>query len=155
MNCLTTDGPCSSRETPTTTRPFSPYFFCSSMKPGISALQGGHHVAQKSRMTTLPSKSDDFTSLPSGSFNSQTGAFEELRASGADERKKGRRLVSAKAKSAPANRTAMPKLDNFRIVIFIEHLRFRGIRGAVVCLRDPIDDLTCEAEYRTLRGGCR
>src|SRR6476660_1721850 len=105
MNCLTTDDPCSSTETPTTTSPFSPYFFCRSMKPGISALQGGHHVAQKSRMTTLPSKSDDFTSWPLGSFNSQTGAFEDPRVPVAEGRKKGRRLVIAKAKNALPGRS--------------------------------------------------
>src|ERR1044072_4079468 len=47
------------------------YFSCSSMNPGISALQGPHHVAQKfSRMTLPESLNDDSaTSLPCRSFN--------------------------------------------------------------------------------------
>src|SRR6185295_16823682 len=74
MKGFTTDGPSSSRETPMTTRPSLPYCFCSSMKPGISSRQGGHHVAQKSRTTTLPLKSDSLTALPSTSLSSQAGA---------------------------------------------------------------------------------
>src|SRR5262245_1284823 len=34
------------------------------MKPGISILQGPHHVAQKSSRITLPLKSASLTSLP-------------------------------------------------------------------------------------------
>ncbi len=49
--------------------PRPPYFFCRSMKPGISALQGTHHVAQKSRMITLPLNSDSETFLLSTSLN--------------------------------------------------------------------------------------
>src|SRR6478736_1132612 len=45
------------------------YFSCSSTKPGISALQGPHHVAQKLSNTTLPLNDDNSTSLPSRFFN--------------------------------------------------------------------------------------
>src|SRR5689334_18587010 len=43
------------------------YFSCSSMKPGISALHGPHHVAQKFSSTTLFGSFNDasVTSLPS------------------------------------------------------------------------------------------
>src|SRR5437899_10886 len=59
---------------PTTARPLSAYPFCSSTKCGISTRQGTHHVAQKSRITTLPLKSDSLTCFPSKSFSSQPGA---------------------------------------------------------------------------------
>src|SRR5260221_9750881 len=64
MKGLTTDGPCSSRETPTMVKPLSAYFFWIAINPGISARQGGHQVAQKSRMITFPLKSESFTSFP-------------------------------------------------------------------------------------------
>src|SRR5690606_39767654 len=56
----------SSTDTPTTCRPCSPYCSCSSTKPGISALQGGHHVAQKSSRMTFPLKSASLTERPWG-----------------------------------------------------------------------------------------
>src|SRR5467141_3637843 len=74
MKGLTTEGPCLSSETPITDKPLSAYFFCSATNPGISARQGGHHVAQKSKMITLPWKSESFTGFPSTSLNCQSGA---------------------------------------------------------------------------------
>src|SRR5260221_180627 len=74
MKGLTTDGPCSSTETPITVKPFSAYFFWIATNPGISLRQGGHQVAQKSKMTTLPLKSESFTGFPSTSLNCQSGA---------------------------------------------------------------------------------
>src|ERR1700739_2864179 len=74
VNCFTTDAPPSSTDAPTTTNPCGPYLFCSATKPGISARQGPHHVAQKSRMTTLALKSEEWTVLPSRSLSSQFGA---------------------------------------------------------------------------------
>src|SRR5215218_5712179 len=55
----------------------SRYFSCSSTKPGISALQGPHHVAQKFNSTTLPLYDASETSLPSRSFSlkSQLAGF--------------------------------------------------------------------------------
>src|SRR5688500_4150890 len=38
--------------------------FCSSMRSGISTLQGPHHVAQKFTRTTLPLNESSFTSTP-------------------------------------------------------------------------------------------
>jgi hypothetical protein len=52
----------------------SAYFFWIATNPGISARQGGHQVAQKSKITTLPLKSESFTGFPSTSFNCQSGA---------------------------------------------------------------------------------
>src|SRR5258707_324512 len=74
MNDLTTEGPCWSRETPTMVTPLSAYFFWIATNPGISARQGGHQVAQKSRMITFPLKSESFTSFPSTSVSCQSGA---------------------------------------------------------------------------------
>src|SRR6476659_2530799 len=54
----------SSTETPSTTSPCEPYCCCSDTKLGISALQGPHQVAQKSRSTTLPLYADRRTGLP-------------------------------------------------------------------------------------------
>src|SRR5215210_5580539 len=53
------------------------YFSWSSTKPGISALQGPHHVAQKFNSTTLPLNDESATSLPSRSFSlkSQLAGF--------------------------------------------------------------------------------
>src|SRR5580704_1122577 len=73
-NRFTTAAPPSSTEIPTTANPFLPYLFCRAMKPGISALQGGHQVAQKSKTTTLPLKSEEWTVLPSPPWSSQPGA---------------------------------------------------------------------------------
>src|SRR5688572_32507082 len=50
------------------TSPLSRYFSCNRTNPGISALHGPHHVAQKFRSTTLPLYADSDTSLPSTSF---------------------------------------------------------------------------------------
>src|SRR6266478_4847962 len=74
MKGLTTEGPCLSSETPITDKPLPAYFFRSATNPGISARQGGHQVAQKSKITTLPLKSESFTGFPSTSFNCQSGA---------------------------------------------------------------------------------
>src|SRR6516162_7678893 len=74
MKGLTTDGPCLSRETPMTVKPLSAYFFWIATNLGISARQGGHQVAQKSKMTTLPLKSESLTGFPSTSLNCQSGA---------------------------------------------------------------------------------
>src|SRR5260221_12043872 len=74
MKDLTTDGPCSSRETPTMVKPLSAYFFWIAINPGISARQGGHQVAQKSRMIPFPLKSERLTSFPSTSVSCQSGA---------------------------------------------------------------------------------
>ena len=83
-------------------QPFSPYCFCNSTKPGISALQGGHHVAQKSRIITLPSKSDDFTGLPSTSLSSHAGAFKAagVSAAFAEEMSDGRPMADVIAEQA-------------------------------------------------------
>src|SRR6185295_8460515 len=59
----------SSTETPTTCSPALPYLFWNSTNHGISILQGPHHVAQKSRSTTLPLSDASFTSLPSTSLS--------------------------------------------------------------------------------------
>src|SRR5258708_32283799 len=74
MKGSTTEGPCLSSETPITDKPLSAYFFWSATNPGISARQGGHHVAQKSKMITLPLKSESFTGFPSTSLNCKSGA---------------------------------------------------------------------------------
>src|SRR6516225_4263800 len=74
MKGLTTEGPCLSRETPITVKPLSAYFFWIATNPGISARQGGHQVAQKSKMTTLPLKSESFTGFPSTSLKCHSGA---------------------------------------------------------------------------------
>src|SRR5258708_13599157 len=74
MKGLTTEGPCLSSETPITDKPLSAYFFWSATNPGISARQGGHQVAQTSKITTLPLKSESLTGFPSTSFNCQSGA---------------------------------------------------------------------------------
>src|SRR5258708_5355393 len=74
MKGLTTDGPCSSRETPTMVKPLSAYFFLIAINPGISARQAGHQQAQKSRMITFPLKSATFTSFPSSWVSCQSGA---------------------------------------------------------------------------------
>src|SRR4029077_4857774 len=74
MKGLTTEGPCLSSETPITDKPLSANFFWRATNPGISARQGGHQVAQKSKITTLPLKSESFTGFPSTSFNCQSGA---------------------------------------------------------------------------------
>src|SRR5258708_5315631 len=74
MKGLTTEGPCLSSETPITDKPLSAYFFWSATKPGISARHGGHHVAQKSNMTTFPLKSESFTGFPSTPLKCQSGA---------------------------------------------------------------------------------
>src|SRR5271168_3014523 len=44
------------------------------MRWGISARQGGHHVAQKSTTTTFPAKSWSLTALPLTSVNVHPGA---------------------------------------------------------------------------------
>src|SRR6266446_8604320 len=74
MKGLTTEGPCLSSETPITDKLLSAYFFWSATNPGISARQGGHQVAHKSKMITLPLKSEIFTGFPSTSLNCQSGA---------------------------------------------------------------------------------
>src|SRR5258708_2723501 len=50
------------------------------MKPGISMRHGPHHVAQKSRITTFPAKSEDFTGLPSTLLSSHVGLGLEVAA---------------------------------------------------------------------------
>ena len=45
------------------------------MKSGISARQGGHHVAQKFKTTIFPSYLDDETLFPSNPTSSHVGAF--------------------------------------------------------------------------------
>jgi hypothetical protein len=62
------------QRTPITARPLAPYCFCNSTKCGISMRQGMHHVAQKSRTTTLPRKSEKLTFLPFKSVSFQPGA---------------------------------------------------------------------------------
>src|SRR4029077_2446517 len=99
-----------SSETPITTSPCSPYCFCSAMKPGISTLHGAHQVAQKSRITTLPRKSEDFTSFPSKSFSFKAGAGLEAIELSEIERNNGRRLLIPQARNAKANRAAKPRL---------------------------------------------
>ena len=54
INNLTTGQPSSSMEMPITVKLVSRYFCESSLIHGMDALQGTHHVAQKSRSTTLP-----------------------------------------------------------------------------------------------------
>src|SRR5882724_4217355 len=73
VNDFTVTSPPTSTDAPTTTNPCGAYFFCSATKPGISVRQGPHHVAQKSRTTTLPLKSEERTVLPSRSLSSQFG----------------------------------------------------------------------------------
>src|SRR3954470_15258153 len=48
-----------------------------SVKAGISYRQGGHHVAKKLIITTLPLKSYKWTLRPSRSCNSKDGAERE------------------------------------------------------------------------------
>src|SRR5690348_13547525 len=74
MNDFTTEAPCWSREIPITVKPLSAYFFWIATNSGISARHGGHQVAQKSKMTTLPLKSESFTGFPSTSLKCQSGA---------------------------------------------------------------------------------
>jgi hypothetical protein len=64
----------SSSETPTITNPCGPYCFCNSTNQGISALHGGHHVAQKFSTTALPRKSERRTVFPDRSFSAKSGA---------------------------------------------------------------------------------
>jgi hypothetical protein len=45
-------------------------------KAGISALQGGHHVAQKFKSTTFPLKEERAIFLPVISFRIKSGALE-------------------------------------------------------------------------------
>ena len=59
----------SSIETPRTVRPLSLYFCEIATSPGISSLQGPHHVAQKLMIRGLPLKSASFTSLPDMSLS--------------------------------------------------------------------------------------
>src|SRR5262245_5287171 len=79
MSCSSTKGrtsrtPPASIESPTIWSPWSRYFDCSRTKWGTSSRHGPHHVAQKSRMTTLPRRSVSFTSRPSRSGSAKAGA---------------------------------------------------------------------------------
>src|SRR5258708_9084522 len=74
MEGLNDGGAWLSNEAPITVKPFFAYFFWIATNPGISLRQGGHQVAQKSKMTTLPLKSESFTGFPSTSLNCQSGA---------------------------------------------------------------------------------
>ena len=51
----------------------SRYFSCRAIRSGISARQGGHHVAQKFTSTTLPFRSANETVLPSKSVTVNPG----------------------------------------------------------------------------------
>src|SRR5439155_19920206 len=55
-------------EIPTIASPCDWYFLWRSTKPGISTLQGPHHVAQKFSTITLPANELSATSLPFVSF---------------------------------------------------------------------------------------
>src|SRR2546425_295256 len=125
MKGFTVCGPPSSRDTPMTASPCSPYFFCRSMKPGISILQGTHQVAQKSRMTTLPLKSDSFTGSPSTPLSCHGGAAF----------KGGAAALSEPARDgaiARESRPMMPRSDaaaiepNLRLVAFISSVTGEG-----------------------------
>ena len=61
-----------------TTR-WSRYFSCSATRSGISARHGGHQVAQKLRMTTLPRSDAEDSSRPSRSLTVNAGAVAGLR----------------------------------------------------------------------------
>ena len=61
---FTTSTPASSCEMPMTCSR-SPYFACSAIKSGISARHGGHHVAQKLTIVTLPRSDASEISRPS------------------------------------------------------------------------------------------
>src|ERR1019366_5392116 len=74
MNFLTGSVPSVSIEIPTTTSPLAAYFFWSATYPGISVRQGGHQVAQKSRITTFPLNWSEVTVVPSTPFSFQAGA---------------------------------------------------------------------------------
>src|SRR5205085_7705946 len=50
---------------PTICRFSTPYFACSEFRCGISSIHGGQNVAQKSRITALPSRSFNFCVPPS------------------------------------------------------------------------------------------
>src|SRR6267154_1053213 len=63
---------------PTIVSPFSPYLLWSFTRSGISMRQGPHHVAQKSRITTLPLRSDSRTFLPERSVSSKSGAVDPI-----------------------------------------------------------------------------
>src|SRR3972149_5133824 len=61
--------------TPTTAISESLNFSASLFISGISFLQGGHQLAQKSRNTTLPLYSPSETAFPSRPFSVKSGAF--------------------------------------------------------------------------------
>src|SRR5690349_15844721 len=63
----------------------SPYFSWSFTKLGISMRQGPHHVAQKSRIITLPWKSDRRTFFPVRSVSSKSGALDPMAPAFADK----------------------------------------------------------------------
>src|SRR5207253_9616022 len=68
--------PSESSEGTAMARPLSRYLSWSFTNSGISMRQGPHHVAQKSRITTLPLKSDRWTFLPETSASSKSGAVD-------------------------------------------------------------------------------
>src|SRR5437763_7321535 len=79
MPCLATCGLMSlahpdSTATPTILTPRFANFSCSLLNIGISATQGSHHVAQRSRTTMLPFNCEDLKSFPSRPRNLNSGA---------------------------------------------------------------------------------
>src|ERR1700723_74269 len=62
----------SSTDTPTTSK-LSLYFLASPVRIGISSRHGGHHVAQKFKITTLPCHCAVETTLPSRSCTRNGG----------------------------------------------------------------------------------
>src|SRR5579871_1044253 len=72
-NLMTPSGPSSSSETPMISS-LSPYSCLSCSSSGISYRHGGHQVAQKFTITTLPGQSLFVTGLPKISFASSGGA---------------------------------------------------------------------------------
>lgn len=78
------------------------------MNQGISTLQGPHQVAQKLSRTALPLYSDSETTLPSASFNLNSGAFLRSLA--------GRTLAasafdSVEQEKSPSERSAIVAVD--------------------------------------------
>src|ERR1041384_2043415 len=75
------------------------------MNQGISSLHGMHHVAQKSRRTTFPRRSESFSGLPVGSLRAKSGAgfrsfsglSEAARARGVRRRPAQRKKVANRA----------------------------------------------------------
>src|SRR5260370_41985835 len=98
-------------------KPLFAYFVWMAINPGISARQGGHQVAQKSKMTTLPLKSESLTGFPSTSLNCQSGAavFEAASRVGSPQ----------KNKAAPASNSNVifkyfgPRLNIILISVFV------------------------------------